>query len=165
MVNFAGALSGNDLGSSVSAALEIAPQRWWYLTATAGIGRAASFVGGAGVHLRWAFGPAALSAGAGMLYEGVRDGSDHSDFLGPSTTTYHYPATAWVTAETTLALRRADGIGLELAAGVARPLAATAYTCMETSESWFTGMDVTSDCSGTVSGAAPYVALRLSLRP
>lgn len=155
------ATSGDDLGSSPSAQLEIAPKPWWYASASAGIGPAGSFVGGAGLHLRWAFGPAALSAGVGALYEGVRDGTDVEHILGDSTKTYHYPAIGWATAETALELRTADNVGIEIAAGVAQPFAATPYTCRYMQ----TFGDVDSDCSGTVSGPAPYVAIRLNLHP
>lgn len=155
------ATRGDDLGSSVSAQLEIAPKPWWYVSASAGIGRAGSFVGGAGLHLRWVVGPAALSAGVGALYAGVRDGTDVGHLLGDSMTTYHYPAIGWATAETALELRTSDNVGIEIAVGVAQPFAATAYTCRYMQ----TFGDVDSDCSGTVSGPAPYVAIRLNVHP
>lgn len=159
---FAGALNFGDLGSSASAQLEVAPAPWWYASATAGVGQAGALLGGGGLHLRWVLGAAALSAGVGVLYEGARYGTDTSTFFGTSTTMYHYPAIAWGTAETSLAVRDTDGLGLEVAVGIARPFAAAAYTCTETDEDpLFGGPPVTSDCSHTVSNPETYVEIRV----
>ena len=170
MFGFGGAVTTNgDLGSSASLQLDVAPKPWWYVSASAGVGPAGAFVGGAGLHLRWASGGVAVGAGAGALFEGARTGRDTwTGFDTAETTVSHYPAIAWATAEITLAARNADGLGFELALGVARPFAATAYTCMSTSEPIPEDPSAppeTYDCGGTVSSVVPYLAAQITFPP